>query len=140
MDKFNFEHICYITKTKNGLDWPLSDKKMNQGVYQLWYKGEVIKNGCWGEGNTKSINSRISAYRSVINNLEGFRNGTKKKNGSFNTVDLIDKRLQVGEKVEMKAVALPDTKEGAEGLPWKVDLYMIEEHFKNKHKDTIWLI
>jgi len=40
----------------------------------------------------------------------------------------------------MKAVALPDTKEGAEGLPWKVDLYMIEEHFKNKHKDTIWLI
>jgi hypothetical protein len=140
MDKFNFEHICYITKTENGLDWPLSDKKMNQGVYQLWYKGEVIKNGCWGEGNTKSINSRISAYRSVINNLEGFRNGTKKKNGSFNTVDLIDKRLQVGEKVEMKAVALPDTKEGAEGLPWKVDLYMIEEHFKNKHKDTIWLI
>ena len=140
MKKFNFQHICYITKTPSGLDWPLTDKVMNQGVYQLWYNGEVIKNGCWGEGTTKRINKRISGYRSVINNLEGFRDGSKKKNGSFNTVDLIDKRLKVGERVEMRAVALPDNIIGEDGLPWKVDLYLIEDYFKNKHKDTIWLI
>jgi hypothetical protein len=139
MNTFDFQHICYITKTPSGLVWPLTDKIMNQGVYQLWYNGVVIKNGCWGEGKTKRINNRISGYRNVINNLEGFRDGTKKKNGSFNTVDLIDKRLKVGEVVEMRAVALPDNKDGEDGLPWKVDLYLIEDHFKNKHKDTIWL-
>ena len=64
MKKFNFQHICYITKTPSGLDWPLTDKVMNQGVYQLWYNGVVIKNGCWGEGTTKRINKRISSYRS----------------------------------------------------------------------------
>ena len=139
MNTFDFQHICYITKTLSGLVWPLTDKIMNQGVYQLWYNGVVIKNGCWGEGKTKRINNRISGYRNVINNLEGFRDGTKKKNGSFNTVDLIDKRLKVGEIVEMRAVALPDNKDGEDGLPWKVDLYLIEDYFKNKHKDTIWL-
>jgi len=138
--KFDFEHICYITKTENGLDWPLSDKKMNQGVYQIWFNGVVIKNGCWGEGTAKGINKRISSYRSVINYLEDFRSGAKRKNGSFNTVDLLDQRLKVGERAEMRAVSLPDTKEGEEGLPWKVDLYLIENYFKDKHKDTIWLI
>jgi hypothetical protein len=113
---------------------------MNQGVYQIWFNGVVIKNGCWGEGVTKGINSRISKYRTIINYLDEFRAGEKTKNGSFNTVDLLDQRLKVGERAELRAVQLPDTKEGEEGLPWKVDLYLIENYFKDKHKDTIWLI
>ena len=141
---FNWVEVSVIRKTSQGLEWPLVSKELRkeflQGVYQLLYNGEVIKNGCFGEGTNKTINRRISAYRSMIKILSDVRTGRKAKNGSFNTVDLLDKNLKVGEEVIMRAIKLPNNKIDENGLPWKVDLYELENALKQQHKDTIWLI
>ena len=140
---FTWAEVCTIIKTENGIEWPLVSKELNQkfqqGLYQLIYEGKVIKNGCFGEGKTKKINMRIAAYRNMINSLNKTRMGLKGKNGSFKTIDVLDKNLKVGDKVIMRAIALPDTKLDKNNVPWKVDLYALEDFLKNKHKDTIWL-
>lgn len=140
----NWVEVTVIKKTAQGLEWPLVSKDLRkeflQGVYQLLYKGVVVKNGCFGEGVNKTINRRISNYRSMIKVLSEVRLGNKPKNGSFKTVDVLDKNLKVGEEIIMKALKLPNTKVDKNGLPWKVDLYELENILKQQHKDTIWLI
>jgi hypothetical protein len=135
-------NVAVIKKHKTGIEWSLAEKilakQLKQGLYLLVYKDKVIKVGIFGEGNTKSVNHRISAYRSVIKSLEEIRNGRKCKNGSFNTIDTLDKRLNVGDEVIMKVVKAPNDIEN-DGWPYKVDLYILEKHLKDKYKDTLWL-
>lgn len=135
--------VIEVTKTREGLDWPIVSPELNtnlrQGVYQILLDGKVIKNGCFGEGMSKGINSRFSQYRSMINRLDLVREGHLSRNGSFKTIDLLDSRLKVGDKVQVRAAGLPDDIV-INNLPWKVDLYAIEAYLKELHKDTIWLI
>ena len=143
---FNWIEVSVIKKTENGIEWPLIPKEIRKkyfknktGLYQLIYNGKVIKNGVFGDGKTKNINTRISAYRNASKVLDKMRNGTSSTNGSYLTIDTLEKKLNLGDKVTMIACTLPDNKI-IDGLPWKIDLYQLEEHLKNKHKDTIWLI
>lgn len=135
--------VTTVTIKDDKLDWPLVSKKLaktfRQGVYQLRYNGVVIKNGCFGEGVTKGINRRFSDYRYMSKNLNEVRAGIKQKNGSFNTINILDERLVLGDTVEVYAVSFPDDII-INNLPWKVDLYAIEANLKELHKDTIWLI
>ncbi len=135
--------VITVTMKDDKLDWPLVNKKLaktlRQGVYQLRYNGVVVKNGCFGEGVTKGINRRINSYRNMSKYLNEVRAGTKQKNGSFNTINILDERLVSGDTVEVYAVSLPDDII-INNLPWKVDLYAIEAYLKELHKDTIWLI
>ena len=135
--------VIEATKTTVGLDWPIVSPELNnklrQGVYQILLDGRVIKNGCFGEGISKGINSRFSQYRSMINRLELVREGHLKTNGSFKTIDLLDLNLSPGDTVQVRAAGLPDNII-INNLPWKVDLYAIEAYLKELHKDTIWLI
>ena len=135
-------NVAVIQKHKAGIKWSLAEKtlakQLKQGLYLLVYRDKVVKVGIFGEGNTKSINHRISAYRSVIKGLDEIRSGKKAKNGSFNTIDVLDKRLNVGDEVIMKVVKAPDDIEN-DGWPYKVDLYALEKYLKDKYKDTLWL-
>lgn len=139
----NWIEVTTIKKHETRIEWPLVKKKLakqlKQGVYQLIYNNKIIKIGIFGEGNTKSINTRISAYRSVIKSLTEIRNGEKAKNGSFNTIDVLDKRINVGDEIIMKVLKAPKDKI-INGWLYKADLYHIEKDLKNKHKDTIWLL
>ena len=135
--------VTTVTMKDDKLDWPLVNKKLaktfRQGVYQLRYNGVVVKNGCFGEGVTKGINRRFSNYRYMSKNLNEVRAGSKHKNGSFKTINILDERLVLGDTVGVYAVSFPDDII-INNLPWKVDLYAIEAYLKELHKDTIWLI
>lgn len=139
---FEWVDVLEITKTEEGLNFPIVDSKLNselqQGVYQLLYKDAVIKNGCFGEGMSKGIKKRFSVYRSMVNKLDLVREGSLCKNGSFKTIDLLDSRLKVGDKVQVRAAGLPANK-FIDNIPWKVDLYTLEAYLKELNKDTIWL-
>jgi hypothetical protein len=142
----NWIEVSTIKKSKTGIEWPLVSKeilkkhfKNKAGLYQLIYNGDVIKNGIFGEGKTKNINIRISAYRSISKSLDKIRNGILAKNGSYLTVDTLEKRLNVGDEVTMIACVVSDDKMDEFGVIWKVDLYKMEEDLKSKHKNTIWL-
>ena len=141
--KFDWVDVLEITKTEDGVNFPIVDSKLNselqQGVYQFIYKDTVIKNGCFGEGMTKGIKKRFSVYRSMVNTLELVREGRLSKNGSFKTIHLLDLNLSPGDTVQVRAAGLPANK-FIDGIPWKVDLYAIEAYLKELHKDTIWLI
>ena len=135
--------VVEVTQGRSRLDWPIVKSELNsrlrQGVYQLIYKDAVIKNGCFGEGISKGINSRFGQYRSMINRLDLVREGHLKRNGSFKTIHLLDLNLSPGDTVQVRAAGLPDNII-INNLPWKVDLYAIEAYLKELHKDTIWLI
>jgi hypothetical protein len=140
---FDWVDVLEITKTEEGLNCPIVDSKLNkelrQGVYQLIYKDAVIKNGCFGEGMSKGVKSRFNGYRSMINRLDIARQDVSKRNGSYNTINLLDLKLIPGDTVQVRAVGFPDDT-FIDNLPWKVDLYVIEAYLKELHKDTIWLI
>ena len=143
----NWMEVSTIKKSKTGIEWPLISKeilkkhfKNKAGLYQLIYNGDVIKNGIFGEGKTKNINIRISAYRNISKSLDKIRKGILSKNGSYLTVDTLEKRLNVGDEVTMVACVVPDDKIDEFGVTWKVDLYKMEEDLKSKHKNTIWLL
>ena len=135
--------VVEITRGWTRLHLPLVkpelNRKLRQGVYQMLYKGAVIKNGCFGEGIGKGISKRFNQYRSTISRLDLIRNGTLSKNGSFKTIHLLDLKLSPGETVQVRSARVPDDM-FINNLPWKVDLYAIEAYLKELHKDTIWLI
>lgn len=144
MVQLQWQVVGQVTKVNNKMEWPLLSKEVDQqfkqGLYQLIYNGEVIKNGCFGEGLAKGIKSRMGQYRSASNRLDEMRAGTASKNGSYLTNDYLQTRLKEGDTVILQAVALPDNVVDENGFPWKVDLYALENQLKELHKDTIWLI
>jgi hypothetical protein len=75
----------------------------------------------------------------MINRLDIARQDVSKRNGSYNTINLLDLKLIPGDTVQVRAVGFPDDT-FIDNLPWKVDLYVIEAYLKELHKDTIWLI
>tara|TARA_R110000744_G_C18870563_1_gene505251 strand:+ start:84 stop:464 length:381 start_codon:yes stop_codon:yes gene_type:complete len=124
----------YITKIKEGkLEVPIISKEniIKRGLYTLTYKNKVIKVGCYGEGVSSNNYTRFSSYRNKGNNIVP-------GNGSYKTMKVLNENLEIGDKVEIKFIALPNDIE-LYGYNWKVDLYHEEDKLKKQHKDTLWL-
>ena len=148
LNQLEWVRVIEITKTPSGLIWGQCPKEIaslyKQGVYRILVKDDedvvrVRKNGIYGEGKKKGINNRISQYRSATNNLLEWRKGNKAHNGSFNTCDILDKKLKNGQKAVMISAKLPDNWVNDNGLPCKIDLYEIEYDLKQQTLEEIWL-
>lgn len=124
----NFINIPKVSKLHN----------LRRGIYMWIYKGEVIKVGIFGEGTKSNASTRYAGYRSVNKNIEKYKNKDNKNNGSVVPILTLIDRLLVGEKIEVIFKEVPENKI-IDGYPYKVDLYQLEENYKQKHKDTLWL-
>lgn len=125
-------------KTKEGyIDIPKVNREdmIKRGLYLLFYKGKVIKVGCFGEGVVSNNKTRMASYRSMGRNLKP---GERVSNGSYKTIKVVNDLLEVGDTIEVKFIELPDDMY-LNGYRWKVDLYEEEMKLKEKYKDTLLL-
>lgn len=113
--------------------------KHKAGIYQWTYKGKVVKIGIFGEGITSNAYSRYATYRSVGKSLQGYLFENKKQNGSVKPMKVLNEKLQQGESVEVHICKVSEELLNLNGLPYRVDLYALEEFYKNKNKETLWL-
>jgi len=113
--------------------------KYKAGVYQWMYKGRVVKVGIFGEGVYSSAYSRYSTYRSVGKALHSYLSTNKKQNGSVKPMKVLNEKLQQGESVEVYICKVPEELRSIDGLLYRVDLYALEESYKSKNKETLWL-
>jgi hypothetical protein len=113
--------------------------KYKAGVYQWRYRGRVVKVGIFGEGVHSSAYSRYSTYRSVGKALYSYLSTNKKQNGSVKPMKVLNEKLQQGESVEVHICKVPEELRNIDGLLYRVDLYALEEFYKNKNKQTLWL-
>ena len=134
------ENKIFIKKIEEyQIDVPIIKNILNQGLYIMVYKGKVRKVGIFGEGVSSTNYTRFNSYRSMGKKLfEYISNPTKKQNGSFTTIKVLNEKLEIGEKVEVRFKELPKYKY-MEGYRWKVDLYHEEEKLKQTYKNTLWL-
>ena len=134
--------IFDLVKTVEGSIYiPQVPKKfgiIGSGVYLWIYKGRVIKVGICGDGVNSTFNGRYSAYRTVSVNFKKYLSGENSKNGSFVPIETLIKKLSVGEKVEVQFQPSPEGKE-IEGLPYKINLPLLEKKLMEYHENTIWL-
>ena len=125
----------YITKIKEGhINVPIvpEDKIFKQGLYILVYKGKVIKVGIYGEGVDSNNKSRFAAYRNMGKNIVN-------KNGSYKTMKVLNEKLNVGERIEVRFKEVPTDYIEKDGFRYKVDLYYEEDKLKDKYKKSLWL-
>ena len=134
------ENHIFIKKTgEYQIDVPTVENILNQGLYIMVYNGKVRKVGIFGEGVSSTNRTRFQSYKSMGKNLfEYISNPTKKQNGSFKTIKVLNEKLEIGEKVEVRFKELPKYKY-MDGHRWKVDLYYEEEKLKQAYKNTLWL-
>lgn len=111
---------------------------LRRGIYMWLYKGTVIKVGIFGEGTKSNASTRYASYRSVNKNIKKYLNRDNKNNGSVVPILTLINKLLVGEKIEVVFKEIPENKI-IDGYPYKVDLYQLEENYKQKYKDTLWL-
>ena len=136
----SFKALELIKENSNFINIPILPKiyNLSKGVYFWLYKGVVIKVGIFGGGVSSNAYTRYSGYRTVSNNLEKYLNKTNKNNGSVVPISTLLNKLQVGEKIEVVFKEVPENIIH-EGYPYKVDLYQLEEEYKQKYKETLWL-
>ena len=123
-----------ITKIKEGyIDVPKISKEdtIKNGLYILVYNGSIIKVGIYGEGVNSTNKSRFSAYRSKGKNIVP-------GNGSYETMRVLNEKLEVGDTVEARFKKFPDDRI-IDGHKWKVDLYYEEKKLKDTYKNSLWL-
>jgi len=138
----DFKKAFSIRKEKNfSIVVPKLPEKFNHkaGIYQWVYKGKVIKVGIFGEGVSSSAYSRYASYRSVGKTLFSFTSTTKTRNGSVKPMEVLNKKLKQGDRVEVHICRVPEETLTIGGIPYKVDLYILEEFYKNKNRETLWL-
>ena len=142
MDNLQFTPIFNITKLN---DYVISVPKIpsnlevDTGVYLWYYKNKVVKVGIFGEGVSSNSYTRYSTYRSVGKNLYGYLHEGKRWNGSVVPMKLLNENLEIGEEVKVYFAQTPSGTTWKDGLPYKVDLYILEEYYKNLYKETLWL-
>tara|TARA_R110001606_G_C14845011_1_gene586303 strand:+ start:19 stop:441 length:423 start_codon:yes stop_codon:yes gene_type:complete len=138
----NHIKIFDLVKTVEGSIYiPQVPKKfgtIGSGIYLWVYKGRVIKVGICGDGVTSTFNTRYGSYRTVSDDWESYLSGEKAKNGSVVPITTLMRLLKVGDKVEVLFQPSPEGRK-IDGLPYKIDLPLMEKDLKIKHKDTIWL-
>jgi hypothetical protein len=113
--------------------------KYKAGVYQWIYQGAVVKVGIFGEGISSNAYSRYSTYRSVGKALHSYLSTNKKQNGSVKPMKVLNEKLKQGESVEVHICKVPEELRSIDGLLYRVDLYALEESYKSKNKETLWL-
>jgi len=109
------------------------------GVYLWIYLNKVIKVGIFGEGVSSNSKSRYSNYKTVGKHLRKYIDKTNKSNGSVKPLQTLCEKIKVGDKVEVQFIELPKEVKYVNGLPYRLDLYTLEEYFKNQHKENLWL-
>ncbi len=124
----HFINIPKVSKTHN----------LRRGIYMWLYKGKVIKVGIFGEGTKSNAYTRYASYRSVNKNIKKYLNKDNKNNGSVVPIITLINKLLVGEKIEVVFKEVPENRI-IDNYPYKVDLYQLEENYKQKYKDTLWL-
>lgn len=136
-----FEHVINITKIKGEMHVPkISNRfKFKNGVYLWVYEGKVVKVGIFGEGVKSNSLSRYSTYRTVAKNLFKYISGEKKSNGSVKPMQVLSEKLKNNEKIEVHFTQLPDDIIDHGGLPYSLNLYILEQFYKDKHKHNLWL-
>ena len=113
--------------------------KYKAGVYQWIYKGVVVKVGIFGEGISSNAYTRYATYRSVGRALHSYLPTNKKQNGSVKPMKVLNEKLEQGESVDVHICKVPEELRNIQGLLYRVDLYALEEFYKSKNKQTLWL-
>lgn len=140
--KFEFKKVFYLIKDGNfEIKVPKLPEEFiyKNGVYLWIYQNKVRKVGIFGEGIKSTSNTRFAMYRTVGKNLWKYIQNILKSNGSVKPLKTLTEKLEVGEQVEVQFVKLPSEGKYINGLPYRLDLYELEEYFKNQHKESLWL-
>ena len=140
--KFKFEKVFDLVKKGNyEILVPDLPKKFQfrKGIYFFIHQNIVRKVGLFGNGVKSGSNTRYSTYRTVGKDLLKYIDGTKKSNGSVKSMKTLCEKINIGEKVEVQFVELTDKIFYINGLPPEVSLPTLEQYFKDKHQDTLWL-
>ena len=142
MIELNFQNVFKIKKEREyKLYVPilLENQIFKLGIYLWKYKGKVIKVGIFGEGVNSNSKTRYATYRTAGRNLYGYIFKNLTPNGSVKPMRVLNKKMKTGEKIEVEFAQIPNKVIWKDNLPFKVDLYALEEYYKQKYKDTLWL-
>ena len=142
LNRSNTFFVFHLTKIEEGLiDVPILPEDLNykSGIYFLVYKGTVVKVGLFGKGVGSNAMSRFNNYRSMGKNYLKYLDNKKAQNGSYLTIKALSDNLNIGEQVEVYFVPYSIEQKEIDGIPIMVDLPTIEDKFKSKCKDTLWL-
>ena len=139
---FEFKTVFHLEKTKDEeILVPSVPKEFlfKNGVYLWIYQNKVRKVGIFGEGVTSNSKSRYATYKTVGKNLWKYLSKINKPNGSVKPLQTLCEKIKIGEKIEVQFVKLPSKIKYISGLPYRLDLYTLEEYFKNIHRENLWL-
>ena len=142
LNRSNTHYIFNLSKIEGGfINVPTLPEELNfkTGIYFLVYKGAVVKVGLFGKGVGSNAISRFNAYRSMGKNYLKYLDNKKSQNGSYLTIKALADNLNIGEHVEVYFAPYSIEQKEIKGIPIIVDLPTIEDKFKNRCKNTLWL-
>jgi hypothetical protein len=125
----NNTKVLTVTKTSNGLVWPIALAKYKRAIYYIVFKNILIK-----VGQTKNFYKRSGAYRTEAKKLN--ENIEPSNNGSPITVYKLNELMGIGDTAEIYAWFVEPKKQfeihDGRRVPLTVNMLELETLERNK--------